>query len=186
MNVARVITTAALLLAGSLMLATAFAQDNRHAVSPEDKHFMSEAAEGGLAEVELGHLAAEKAATTKVRDLGDRMVRDHSEANDKLKDIARRLGVNVPDHLSATEYAEKTKLSALSGDHFDRAYVNDMLKDHRQDLAEFRREARDGQNPEVKAFASQTLPILEERLRLAEQTNRDITRQTSSVTRGGQ
>lgn len=183
MKLFRVFTVATLSVATFLVAASAFAQSPAN-LSPADKDFMKTAAEGGLAEVELGHLAADKAATTQVKQFGDRMVRDHSEANEKLKDIAQGLGVSVPDHMSAMDYAEKTKLSAILGDHFDRSYMDDMLKDHRQDIAEFRREAHTGQNPEVKAFAAKTLPILEEHLRLAERVNRDVTRQTSSV-RGG-
>jgi putative membrane protein len=157
----------------------AFAQD-RPPLSSEDKHFISEAAEGGLAEVELGHMAADKGESARVKEFGQRMVTDHSQANDKLKDIAQKLGVSVPDHMSATEYAEKTKLKAYSGGHFDRAYMDAMVKDHQDDIAAFRREARDGQNPEIKAFAAKTLPTLEQHLHLAERVNGEITRQASA------
>jgi putative membrane protein len=142
--------------------------------SSADKHFVSEAAEGGLAEVELGQLAASKASSQSVKDFGQKMVDDHGKANQELKDCAQKIGVSVPDHISAVEMAEKTKLSAYSGAHFDRAYMTDMVKDHRDDIAAFKREAASGQNPEIKEFAAKTLPTLEEHLRLAEQAEREV------------
>lgn len=113
MKLFRAFTVATLSVATFLVAASAFAQSPAN-LSSADKDFVKTAAEGGLAEVELGHLAADKAATTQVKQFGDRMVRDHSEANEKLKDIAQGLGVSVPDHMSAMDYAEKTKLSAIS------------------------------------------------------------------------
>ena len=151
-------------------------------VSSSDKHFLSDAAEGGLAEVELGQLAASKASSQTVKDFGQKMVDDHSKANEELKDCAQKLGVSIPDHISATEMAQKAKLSAYSGAHFDRAYIADMLKDHRQDVAAFKREANGGQNAEIKEFASKTLPTLEEQLRLAEKAQRELSSSAQSST----
>lgn len=139
-----------------------------------DKHFVSAAAEGGLAEVELGKLAQDKASSQDVKDFGQKMVEDHSKANDELKDTAEKLGASLPNHVSATQLAEKAKLSALSGTHFDRAYMSAMVKDHREDVAAFKREAASGRNEEIKSFASKTLPTLEEHLRLAEKTEHEV------------
>jgi putative membrane protein len=178
-------STIALLLGGFLMAGiTTFAQsDSKDSLSSADKHFISEAAEGGLAEVELGRLAENKASNPKVKDFGQKMVEDHSKANSELKHTAQKLGVSVPDHISATQLAEKTKLSAYSGTHFDRSYMDAMLKDHRDDIAAFKREAADGENAEIKSFASKTLPTLEEHLRLAEKTEREVGSQSPSSTR---
>lgn len=169
-----------LTVGASLFAQGAGGNDNR--LSSKDKHFVNDAAEGGLAEVELGQLAQSKASNQQVKDFGQKMVDDHGKANNELKDCASKLGVTLPDHPSATEEAQKLKLSAYSGDHFDKAYMEDMLKDHRQDIAAFKREAADGQNPEIKAFAKKTLPTLEEHLRLAEQAERSVSggTQTSS------
>jgi putative membrane protein len=155
-------------------------------LSPADKHFMNEAAEGGQAEVELGQLATSKASDQKVKDFGQKMVDDHSKANDHLKDCASKLGITLPHHPSAMEEAQKAKLSAYSGAHFDKAYMDGMVKDHRADIAAFKKEADEGQNAEIKQFATNTLPTLEEHLRLAEQADREVNGASAgSSTSGG-
>jgi putative membrane protein len=132
-----------------------------------DRTFVKKAAEGGLAEVELGQLATQKASDDEVKKFGQRMVDDHTKANDQLKQVAATLGVQVPDHLSAKDQATKDRLQKLSGAQFDRAYMNDMVKDHTKDVVEFRHASKMAKNSEVKNFASQTLPTLEDHLKEA-------------------
>jgi putative membrane protein len=136
-------------------------------LSVVDQHFIKKAAEGGLAEVELGKLATEKASSDDVKKFGQRMVDDHSKANDELKQLASSKGVEVPTNLSAKDKATKDRLSKLSGEQFDKAYMNDMVKDHTQDVSEFKKESTSAKDPEVKNFASQTLPTLEDHLKQA-------------------
>ena len=131
--------------------------------------FVRQAAEGGLAEVELGKLATEKAASPQVKQFGQRMVDDHSKANDELKEIASSQGIQVPDKLSAKDEMTKERLSKLSGEQFDKAYMSDMVKDHTKDVADFQRESQSGKDPQVKEFASKTLPILQSHLKEAKQ-----------------
>ncbi len=134
------------------------------AVAAADKTFMTKAAEGGLAEVELGQLAADKASNSDVKQFGKQMVDDHGKANDQLKSIAAQKGVNLPTDLNAKDKAEKDRLSKLSGEQFDRAYMQAMLKDHNKDVSEFKRESTTAKDNDVKNFASQTLPTLESHL----------------------
>lgn len=136
-------------------------------LSVVDQHFIKKAAEGGLAEVELGKLATEKASSEDVKKFGQRMVDDHGKANDELKQLASSKGVEVPTSLSAKDKATKERLSKLSGEQFDKAYMNDMVKDHTQDVSEFKKESTSAKDPEVKNFASQTLPTLEDHLKQA-------------------
>jgi len=136
-----------------------------------DHEFMMKAAEGGLAEVQMGQLAQQNGESQQVKDFGQQMVTDHSKANDQLKPIAQQQGVNVPTELKGHEKAEYDRLSKLHGDAFDKAYSKLMVSDHKKDIAEFKREAESGTNPEVKNFASQTLPTLHEHLKMAEQLN---------------
>ena len=150
-----------------------------------DKHFAADAAEGGMAEVELGKLAQEKASSSEVKDFAKKMMEDHSKANDDLKDAAQKAGISLPDHMSATQMAEKKKLEAESGAQFDRAYMNTMVKDHRQDVAAFKREANSGKSEEIKSFASNTLPTLEEHLRLAEKTDHTVSGSKGGAPSGG-
>ncbi|MGO8794705.1 MAG: DUF4142 domain-containing protein [Candidatus Sulfotelmatobacter sp.] len=138
-------------------------------MSAADQHFVKSAAQGGMAEVELGQLAVEKASSPEVKKFGQRMVDDHTKANDQLKQVASEKNITLPETLDAKDEATKQKLSALSGDQFDRAYMSDMVKDHTQDVAEFRKESNGGQDEAVKNFASTTLPTLESHLKEARQ-----------------
>src|SRR5919197_1196580 len=89
-----------------------------------DEKFAAEAAIGGMAEVELGRLAAQKGASDEVRQFGQRMVDDHSKAGDDLKKVASAKGLALPAALEAKPQAAVQKLSALSGDKFDKEYVS--------------------------------------------------------------
>lgn len=141
--------------------------DTTKHVTVSDRTFMIKAAEGGKAEVELGKLAQEKAASPEVRQFGERMVNDHSKAGDQLKQVAEKEGVPLPDKLNAKDSATKARLEKLSGEAFDRAYMKDMVADHTQDVREFNNEAKNGKDPDVKNFAAQTAPTLEDHLKEA-------------------
>lgn len=136
-------------------------------VAATDRTFMRKAAEGGLAEVELGKLAAERGSSQDVKQFGQRMVDDHSKANDQLKQLASEKGINLPEKLDAKDAATKARLEKLSGKAFDRAYMRDMVTDHTKDVSEFRTEAKTAKDPDVKNFASQTVPTLEDHLKQA-------------------
>ena len=132
-----------------------------------DKTFAMKAAAGGMAEVKLGQLAQQKASNPDVKQFGMRMERDHSDAGMKLKDVASKNNITLPSGLEAKDQATYDKLSKLNGAAFDRAYMKDMVADHEQDVSEFKREANAGKNPDVKGFASETLPTLEDHLKMA-------------------
>jgi putative membrane protein len=133
-----------------------------------DTKFLKAAAEGGLAEVALGQLAMEKASSSEVKKFGQRIVDDHSKANDELRQLAAQKSVELPQDLSAKDKATKATLENLSGEQFDQAYMKDMVKDHRKDVSDFRRESTSAHDPDIKKFASQTLPTLKDHLKLAE------------------
>lgn len=145
-----------------------------------DEPFAKKAAEGGLAEVKLGQLAQEKGSSQAVKDFGKRMVDDHTKANDQLKDAASKANITLPTDVGPKEQAMYDRLSKLSGAQFDHAYATEMVKDHSKDVREFRHEANSGENQDIKSFASQTLPTLEEHLKLA----RDMAKQVSSGSTG--
>jgi putative membrane protein len=136
-------------------------------LAPADRQFIKKAAQGGLAEVELGKLATEKAASPEVKQFGQRMVDDHGKANDQLKQVASQKGITVPEKLNAKDAATKARLEKLSGKAFDRAYMQDMVADHTKDVSEFRTESKSAKDPDVKSFASQTLPTLKDHLKEA-------------------
>jgi putative membrane protein len=135
-----------------------------------DESFVTKATQGGMAEVELGRLATQKAANEKVKQFGQRMVDDHSKANDELNGIVARKGMTAPTALDSASESTKTRLSRLNGAEFDRAYMEEMVSGHKQAIALFQREADHGADPDIKAFASRTLPIIQHHLQLAEET----------------
>lgn len=136
------------------------------AASP-DRTFAMKAARGGLAEVELGRIASQNASDDSVKQFGQRMVDDHSKANDELKQIASSKGIALPTAASGKDKKTAGRLQKMSGADFDRAYMKDMVADHKADVAEFEREAKSGRDPELKAFAEKTLPTLKEHLQMA-------------------
>ena len=131
-----------------------------------DHKFAMEAAMGGMMEVELGRIAAQKGASDEVRRFGQRMVDDHTKANEELTRLASGKGMTLPTAPDPKHQAEVQKLSALSGEKFDREYVKMMLKDHRKDVGEFQKESARGADPDIKAFAAGALPTLQEHLRM--------------------
>jgi putative membrane protein len=138
----------------------------------DDKKFVKEAALGGMTEVELGKLAAQKASSDDVKQFAQKMVDDHTKANDELKQAASKDNIPVPDTLDSKHQSEIDKLSKLSGEQFDKAYVKNQLKEHETDVKEFSAEAQGGTDPEIRAFASSTLPVLQQHLELVKNLNK--------------
>jgi len=133
--------------------------------------FVREAAIGGLAEVELGQLAAQKASSADVKQFAQRMVTDHGKANTELKSLAQKKNITVPTELDAKHKQTIEKLSKLSGPAFDRAYMDEMRKDHKKDVSEFKQQSMKGSDPELKAWAATILPTLQEHMQMAERTH---------------
>jgi putative membrane protein len=134
--------------------------------------FILDAAKGGLAEIKMGKLAAEKAADPKVKEFGNKMVEDHQKVNDELRQVANDRKVKWPDDLTDEQVATFKKLSQLSGPDFDRQYVQAMVEDHQKDVDEFRQEEQRAQDPELKGFVSRTLPVLQHHLQMAQDLQR--------------
>lgn len=138
----------------------------------DDKKFAKEAAIGGMAEVELGKLAQQKASSDAVKQFGQKMVDDHSKANEELKAAATKDGIELPTELDKKHQKMIDKLGKLSGAEFDKAYVKAMLKDHKKDVSEFQDEANKGTMSGIKEFAQKTLPTLEQHLDTVKDLNK--------------
>lgn len=134
-------------------------------MSAADRHFMDKAAEGGRAEVEFGQLAEQKASSDQVKQFGKRMVDDHTKANQDLEQLASQKGITLPDKLSPADQATKARLEKLSGKQFDEAYMRDMVRDHTQDVSEFKAQSTKAKDPDVRSFAHHTLPTLQDHLK---------------------
>jgi len=138
------------------------------AQSTHDTSFVTKAAEGGLAEVQMAQLAQTKAQSQAVKALANRLFNDHSQANVELKSVADKASMTWPTGMNMKQQREYNKLQALSGADFDREYVSYEIKEHKDDIEMFQREADHGTNMETKAWASKHLPALQEHLRMAQ------------------
>ena len=133
-------------------------------VSEEDSKFAVDVASGGLMEVQLGELAQQKASSQQVKDFGKMMVRDHSKANDELKSIAGAKNITLPPAPGEDHMDHIKNLTEKTGKEFDKDYMKMMVDDHQEDIDKFEKCSKDAKDPELKAFASKTLPTLREHL----------------------
>jgi putative membrane protein len=128
--------------------------------------FAKTAAQGGMAEVQMGKLASERGGSAAVKLFGQRMVDDHTKANMELNQLAARKNMQLPQELSAEQKSMLDKLSKLAGEDFDKEYVSAMVEDHEHDVEEFQTQSEKGDDPEVRAFAAKTLPTLRDHLQM--------------------
>ncbi|HKV34986.1 MAG TPA: DUF4142 domain-containing protein [Pyrinomonadaceae bacterium] len=135
-------------------------------MNQQDHKFIMDAAMGGMMEVELGRVAAQKGTSEAVKQFGQRMVDDHSKANEELMSLASSKGMTLPTALDDKHQKDVAKLSAMSGAEFDRAYSKMMLKDHEKDVKEFERQSTKSGDPELRAFVTKILPTLQEHLQM--------------------
>jgi len=180
--------TGAAIVSVALAAAPAFAQTAQPAPGPDktqqsgakttmaaaDQTFVKNVAMDGMAEVEIGKLASDKASSDQVKQFAQRMVTDHQKANDELKSIAQSKNITLPTDLGPKHKSLQAKLEKLSGEAFDRAYMNEMVMDHRKAVSTFRTESNSGKDPEIKQWAAKTLPTLEEHLKQAQDANRSV------------
>jgi putative membrane protein len=136
-------------------------------MSSQDQKFMTDAALGGMREVELGRMAAQLGATDAVKEFGRKMVEHHTKANTELMSLASSKGVTLPAALEEKHRSEMSKLQAQKGADFDRAFAKMMLKDHEKAVDLFEKESTKGGDADLKAFASSTLPTLQEHISMA-------------------
>jgi putative membrane protein len=139
-----------------------------------DEEFAKKAAQGGLAEVKLGQLAKQAGSSDAVKQFGQRMIQDHMQANEELKQAAVKESISLPGDLDPKDQAVYDALSKLSGAAFDKAYARDMIRDHQQDIADFNSEANSGRKSAIKDFAEQTLPTLQDHLKQAREMRQAI------------
>src|SRR5262245_10551461 len=133
--------------------------------SSADETFMMSAAQGGMAEVKLGEVAAKKASQPNIKQFGSMMVSDHSKANKELQAIAAQNGVTLPSKPDASNHEKDNQISNHSDEQFDKAYVYEMVKDHEQVAEAFEKASKTAQNPELKSFAATTLPVIKAHLK---------------------
>ncbi|HEY0141579.1 MAG TPA: DUF4142 domain-containing protein [Thermoanaerobaculia bacterium] len=140
-------------------------------MSPEDKEFVIKAGQGGLAEVQMGNLALEKASHADVKAFAQRMVTDHGTANTELQQLAINKGLSLPTELDAHHKSGLDHLNGLSATEFDKAYMQHMVDDHTKTVADFEKASQSASDSDVKGWAAKTLPTLQDHLRQAKEVS---------------
>ena len=153
-------------LAACLFLACSSAKNSQK--------FANTAAEAGMAEVELGKLAVQRAADPSVKEFAQRMVEDHTRANGQLKTLAGRKNIQLPSDINSEHKSLMEKLSKLSGAEFDKEYMSNMVKDHESAVKDFQTQASEGNDSEIKSLAAKTLPTLQSHLQMARDTAKKV------------
>jgi putative membrane protein len=139
----------------------------------KDKMFLRKAAQGGMAEVKLGQLAAQKGSTDDVKAFGQKMVDDHTRLNNDMAPIADSMGVRLPTNLNKEDQAEYDKLNGLSGNDFDMEYLSFMVKDHHKDLHEFRQEAASTTDPTLQTAVNNATKVIHEHSMMVDKLARE-------------
>jgi putative membrane protein len=150
---------------------------------PAPDHFIKDAIEGNLAEVQVGDLAQKKGVSQDVKEFGATLAHDHAAANAKAKQAAQSIGVALPTEPGVKQKMMYHELSAFSGEQFDRHFVASMVKDHKDDIAKYQKEVQNGSGPAAD-YAKQILPDLQKHLQIAEGLEaRQKTAKASDVSR---
>ncbi len=126
----------------------------------DDQEFMVGAASGGLMEVEVSKMAAQNAASAKVKQFAQMLVKDHTKANEELKALAAKKNVTLPPTPGEDHQKHIDDMKNMKGADFDKRYVSMMVDDHEKDITKFEKAAENAKDAELKAFASKTLPVL--------------------------
>ena len=138
-------------------------------LSAQDQKFLEQAAVGGLAEVQEGQLALSQGKNDAVKQFGQQMIADHTPNNQELISIAQQKGIAPPAKLDPKHAEEAAKLEKQTGSAFDKAYITGQVMGHQQMEALMTSEISDGKDPDLKAFAQKTLPVVQEHLKMAQQ-----------------
>jgi putative membrane protein len=149
-------------------------EQERQPMTPE--RFVQIASAAGIAEVAFGKLAADQASMDDVRKFGRQMVEDHTKANKELASIAESKQIPIAKQMDAKHKDIEQRLTRLSGPQFDREYVMAQVKDHEDAVALFSSFSQNGQDRELRSFATQTLPKLKEHLSMIQEIAAKIKR----------
>lgn len=146
------------------------ADENRGQLASSDYKFAEDANRANTEEINLAQLAAQKATDPSVQQYAQRMIQDHTKANQQLAQIVSQKGATLPSTTTTSQERETEHLAKLSGADFDKAYMEHMVKDHKKDVKEFQKAADNAKDPDLKAYAANTLPTLQQHLQTAETT----------------
>lgn len=143
-------------------------------MNPADSDFVMKTAQGGMAEVNISNLAASKATNADVKTFANRMVTDHSKANDELKQLASTKGVTLPADVDDEHKKKMDELSSKNGKDFDKAYMDAMVKDHEKVVAAFEKTSKSAKDADLKTWVTNTLPTIQDHLKMAKETAKKV------------
>ena len=135
-----------------------------------DQHFIKEAAADNQFEIQSGQYVAQQAQDPQVKQLAERLVQDHQRAQQQLQQIAQGMNMQLPERLEEWQQAKLQAMQRKHGQHLEMQFAFGQVGGHMTDILKYQYEAEHGQNAQVKQFAEQTIPILQEHLQLAQQT----------------
>lgn len=177
------------LAASSVFLAPVCAQNTGGAaekpLTPAEKKFVLDSSNTNLLEVRLGQLAAQNAMSNDVKSFAQRMVDDHSKAEETLKQVARAHKMTLPPDLNAEGKKELDKLAALHGTAFDIAYISFNVPAHKATLEKMQKAEPKLTSPDLRAWNQQTMPTVEQHFKMAEATDRAIASEKMHMKTGG-
>lgn len=138
-------------------------------VAKADQELMNDIVEANLAEIETGKLALSKSQNTQIRAFAQKMIDDHTNAMQALQALARTKGISLPNETDLQHKAMATGLSALSGDTFDRRYLQHIgVADHQRTLDLLKQTIQSTNDRDLRAHATQMMPVVQQHLALAE------------------
>jgi putative membrane protein len=167
----------ALVLVAGVVFPLAVGADDKKDAKKDDKaysdaEFVKKAGMSGLAEVELGKLAAAQGKSDEVKKFGQKMVDDHGKANQGLKAAAEKANLEVPAKIDEEHQKHIDHLKGLKGDEFDKAYLKHMVEGHEKSVALFTAASKEGKDAGLKEFATKALPTLQEHLDMAKKMDK--------------
>lgn len=158
---------------------------NRSNMAVPGRLFVQKVAQNDLAEIKMGSLAKEKGGTPAIRDFGERLVGDHTKNLDQLKALAQEQHITLPTEPNQTQMIDYKNLSTLNTNEFDKKFARHIVNDHVRAVTEFKAESKNGTNPQIKAFAKKSVPVLETNLRLARNMMNSVNTKTTKSGQSG-
>jgi len=138
-----------------------------------DTKFMRDIAYANISEIEVGKLAQSKSQNDQVKSFAQKMMEDHTKAQDELKQLAQTKGVSLPTEPDMKHKTAAKAMEKLSGDKFDAMYMKQAgLNDHKNAHKLLEKVSKNAKDPELKAYAEKTLGPVDEHMKMAQQNKK--------------
>jgi len=138
-------------------------------LSQQDQSFMKKAAQGNLAEIQGGQLAAQHGTSSAIKQLGQTLATDHTQMNDQLTQLAQQQGVTLPTTTDSADKRQMRSVKKLSGRKFDQTFAKDEVADHQKTIKMFQQEAQNTKDTALHQWIESGIPVLQKHLQMAQQ-----------------